>query len=187
MRNINDVANSGGGNRQENWPPVGWHAVQCVKAEQKTSKNKGTPYIELGFVTVDDFDITDNVFQSTKSLNRLAHVAKELCGYTEDLSDNDLEAADALTKAILTGAMGKGCEVKVEEYKEEFVAKNGPRAGEQIVVTKKRVAFRGYRQQSADAPASDGPPPPDEDAIKPATVDGPDGKQTEATDSLCPF
>ena len=186
MRNINDVANSGGGNRQENWPPVGWHAAQCVRAEQKTSKNKGTPYIELGFVTVDDFDITDNVFQSTKSLNRLAHVTKELCGYAELLSDNDLEAADALTKAIMTGAMGKVCDVKVEEYDERYVAKQGPRAGEEMVVRKKRVAFRGYRQKSSSVPASDGPPPPDEDAIKPSAVDGPDGKQTEVVDDL-PF
>jgi hypothetical protein len=138
-------------------PPVGKIEAVCLDAKIETSKNKKTPYIRLTLESPDgQFNWTDDVFCTVKAIRRVALVAKHICGFNDELPDNDSDALGILTDFIVANIIGKHAIVTIEEKSEIFIPESGPDMGRKVTVIKKRVAFSGYAKPEVTAPVVEG-------------------------------
>ena len=182
-RNIDDVANSGGGGayNQDDWPDAGKHLAECVDALTKTA-GTGTRMIELTWRTEDGCQFEDALFLTARALPRLALVASRVCGESGELSDDDEEALETLADIVAATVVGKWAVATIETHTKPYTPTRGPRAGERIMQTLKRVAFSGYEAADAHAHA----PPPDERTPDETRSDVDDAQPGDGEDNL-PF
>jgi len=143
MRNIDSFL-------EKPWPPVGKIEATCLNAKLLTSKTKKTPYINITWENpTGEYQWNDGVFCTVKALSRLALVAKHVCGFKEELPDNDDEAMGILTDFILANIIGKRSTVTIEEKEEIFIPESGPDMGRKVTSMRKKVAFSGYEKTEA--------------------------------------
>ncbi len=144
-RTLNDLPSANRG-----CPPKGEYVSTITGAISGRSKTKKTPQIELT-ISNGDFDFSDTLFVTEKTISRLALVAKRVANMKEDyeLPDDDLECANELAKYIMQNIIGKRCVVVIEENEESFIPERGPDMGRKITKIRRRVAFNGYKELPA--------------------------------------
>jgi len=131
----------------QNFPPEGTYLCECIKVEKSKSKVKGTPALNLEWLTTDHcYCFSDAVYVTPKTISRLNLIAQRVCGMPEtfELPDDDLECAKALANVIYDSVVNKTAMVTIETNEEEYMVTEGEDMGKKKVVSKSRVAFNGY-------------------------------------------
>ncbi len=130
------------------WPPAGWHPCRIVGATKWISPKKKTPAVMLALATMDGaFEFEDPIFITAKAINRVALVARRVCGLPDitALPDDGDEAVKQLANHILTTAIGKQCMVEIEVQKFDEMQTDGPDIGKMKTKTFHNVSFAGYK------------------------------------------
>ena len=131
-------------------PPKGKYACRVINIDKGISQQKKTPFVEPTFSTesvdYEDYEFTDQIYVTEKTIGRLCLFARRVCGMPDnfELPDSDKEAANTVAKYIMENAVGKMCIVTIEENEEKFIPTSGPDMGRTITKMRRRVAFKGY-------------------------------------------
>jgi len=129
-------------------PPAGVYRATCIGTKRGESKVKHSPYLELEWMAADGDgnSFTDSLYLTPKAINRLALVAKRVCGVPDsvEISDNKVEAVEQLAVMIEDNIVNHESMVTIEEYQETYMPQSGPDVGKMKTVAKRKVAFSGY-------------------------------------------
>lgn len=147
-RTINDIPTP-----EYSFPEAGEHECQCVGAAKVFAKTKGTPGIELTWITVDGaHQFTDTLWMTAKAIGRFAVIGKRLFKEeieTLQLDDDNAMAVEQLGAFIMSHIVDTYALVTIDEYSETFIHESGDKIGQKETRTKRRVGFSGYTESAS--------------------------------------